>query len=94
VKQKLGAPKPTYQHNAQIGKYRTILTSAKKIQFQPSTHVINEKSFVKIARNSWQADVIARSTRYQTLRMDKNSARNHSTTKLVQKWTVMTVHST
>jgi hypothetical protein len=67
MKQKLGTPKYTYQHNAQIGKYRTILTSAKKIRFRPSTHVINEASFVKIASNSWQAEVIARSTRYQTL---------------------------
>jgi hypothetical protein len=25
VKQKLGAPKSTYRHNAQIGEYRTIL---------------------------------------------------------------------
>ncbi len=33
VKQKLGTPKSTYRHNAQIGKYRTILTSKKKIQF-------------------------------------------------------------
>ena len=30
---KLSAPKSTYRHNAQIGKYRTILTSAKKIRF-------------------------------------------------------------
>ena len=30
---KLSAPKSTYRHNAQIGEYRTILTSAKKIQF-------------------------------------------------------------
>jgi hypothetical protein len=30
---KLSAPKSTYRHNAQIGKYRTKLTSAKKIQF-------------------------------------------------------------
>jgi hypothetical protein len=67
VKQKLGAPKSTYQHNAQIGKYCTILTSTKKIRFRPSTHVINEESFVKIASNSWQAEVIARSTSYQTL---------------------------
>jgi hypothetical protein len=66
VKRNLGAPKSTYRHNAQIGKYCTILTSAKKIQFQPSTHVIDEASFVKIASNSWQADVIARSTSYQT----------------------------
>jgi hypothetical protein len=66
VKRKLGAPKSTYQHNAQIGKYRTILTSAKKIRFRPSTHVIDKASFVKIASNSWQAEVIARSTRYQT----------------------------
>jgi hypothetical protein len=66
VKQKLGAPKSTYRHNAQIGEYCTILTSAKKIRFQPSTHVIDEASFVKIASNSWQAEVIARSTRYQT----------------------------
>jgi hypothetical protein len=50
-----------------IGEYRTILTSAKKIQFWPSTHVIDEESFVKIASYSWQAEVIARSTRYQTL---------------------------
>ncbi len=67
MKRKLGAPKSTYQHNAQIGEYRTILTSAKKIQFRPSTHIIDEESFVKIASNSWQAEVIARSTRYQTL---------------------------
>jgi hypothetical protein len=66
MKQKLGVPKSTYQHNAQIGKYRTILTSEKKIQFQPSTHVIDEASFVKIACNSWQAEVIARSKSYQT----------------------------
>jgi hypothetical protein len=66
VKRKLGAPKSTYQHNAQIGKYGTILTSKKKIQFYPSTHVIDEASFVKIASNSWQAEVVARSTRYQT----------------------------
>jgi hypothetical protein len=44
---------------------------------------MDEESFVKIARNSWQAEVIARSTRYQTLQTDKNSARNYSTTKLV-----------
>jgi hypothetical protein len=67
VKQKLGMPKSTYQLNAQIGKYRTILTSAKKIRFLPSTQVIDEESFVKIASNSWQAEVIARSRRYQTL---------------------------
>jgi len=30
VNQKLAAPKSTYRHNAQIGKYRTILSSAKK----------------------------------------------------------------
>jgi hypothetical protein len=66
VKQKLGAPKSTYQHNAQIGEYCTILTSKKKIQFRPSTHIIYEASFVKIASNSWQAEVIAHSMSYQT----------------------------
>jgi hypothetical protein len=66
MKRKLGAPKSAYRHNAQIGEYHTILTSAKKIQFLPSTHVIDEESFVKIASNSWQAEVIACSTRYQT----------------------------
>jgi hypothetical protein len=35
MKRKLGAPKSTYRHNAQIGKYRTILNSKKKIQFDP-----------------------------------------------------------
>jgi hypothetical protein len=44
---------------------------------------IDEESFVKIARNSWQAKVIARSMHYQTLQTDKNLARNYSTTKLV-----------
>ncbi len=39
--------------------------------FWPSTHVINAASFVKIASNSWQAEVIVRSTRYQTLWTDK-----------------------
>jgi hypothetical protein len=63
VKQKLGAPKSTYRHNAQIGKYHAILTS-KKRRFRPSTHVINEASLVKIASNSWQAEVIARSMSY------------------------------
>jgi hypothetical protein len=66
VERKLGAPKSTYQHNAQIGEYCTILTSKKKIRFQPSTHIIDEASFVKIASNSWQAEVIALSTSYQT----------------------------
>ncbi len=87
-------PKSTYRHNTEIGKYCTILISAKKIWFWPSTHVNNEASFVKIASNSWQAEVIAHSTSYQTLWTDKNSARNHSTTKLVFKWTVTTIHST
>jgi hypothetical protein len=64
VKQKLGAPKSTYRHNAQISEY---LTSAKKLRFQPSAHVIDAASFLKIASNSWQAEVIARSMRYQTL---------------------------
>ncbi len=90
----LARQKSTYRHDAQIGKYRTILTSAKKIWFWPSTHVIDEASFVKIMSNSWQAEVIARSTSYQTPWMDENSARNHSTTKLVFKWLVMTVNST
>jgi hypothetical protein len=66
MKQKLGAPKSTYQHNAQIGKYRLILTSKKKTQFQPSTQIIDEASFVKLASNSWQAEVIAGSMSYQT----------------------------
>jgi hypothetical protein len=66
VKRKLGTPKSTYGHNAQIGEYRTILTSKKKIQFQPSTHAIDEASFVKIVSNSWQAEVITRSMSYQT----------------------------
>ena len=30
---KLSVPKSTYRHNAQIGEYRTILTSAKEIRF-------------------------------------------------------------
>ncbi len=38
---KLSAPKSTYRHNAQIGEYRMILTSAKKIRFCLSTHVID-----------------------------------------------------
>jgi hypothetical protein len=66
VKQKLGTPKSTYRHKAQIGKYCTILTSKKKIRFGPSTHVTDEASFVKIACNSWQAEVIALLTSYQT----------------------------
>jgi hypothetical protein len=44
-----------------------ILTSAKKTQFRPSTHVIDAASFVNIASNDGQAEVITRSTRYQTL---------------------------
>ncbi len=68
---------PTQRTNWQI------LTNTKKIRFWPSTHGIDAASFVKIASNSWKAEVIARSTRYQTLWTDKNLARNHSTTKLV-----------
>ncbi len=56
---------PTQNTNQQI------LTSTKKILFWPSTHVINAASFVKIASNSGQAEVIACSTRYQTLWTDK-----------------------
>jgi hypothetical protein len=35
VKRKLGAPKSTYQHNAQNGEYHTILTSKKRYDFDP-----------------------------------------------------------
>ncbi len=45
--------------------YCTILTSKKKIQFWPSTHIIDEARFVNIASNSCQAEVIARSTSYR-----------------------------
>ncbi len=72
---------------------RRILTSAKKTLFWPSTHVIDAASFVKIASNSKQAEVIRRSTRYQTLWTDKNSARNYSTMKLVQKWSFTKDHN-
>ncbi len=77
MKQKLGTPKSTHRCYTQIGKYCTILTSVKKIWFWPSTHIIDEASFVKIASNSWQAEVIVRSTHHQTLWTDKNLARNH-----------------
>ncbi len=39
-----------------------ILTSANKMRFWPSTYVIDAASFVKIASNSRQAEVIACST--------------------------------
>jgi hypothetical protein len=64
VTKKLGTPKSNARHNAQIGKYST---SAKKAQFLPSTHVINAASFVMIASNSTQAEVIVHSTHYQAL---------------------------
>ncbi len=60
-----------------------ILNSTKKTQFWPSTHVIDAASFVKIASNSEQAEVITRSMHYQTLWTDKNLARNYITMKLV-----------
>ncbi len=41
------------------------------MRFWPSTHVIDAASFVKITSKSWQAEVIARSTLYQTLWTDK-----------------------
>jgi hypothetical protein len=41
------------------------------MQFWPSTHIIDAASFVKTTSNSWQAEVIARSTRYQTLQTDR-----------------------
>ncbi len=44
-----------------------ILASAEKTQFQPSTHIINAASFIKITSNNGQAEVITRSMRYQTL---------------------------
>ncbi len=93
MKQKLGMPKSTYRHNEQIGEYRMILTSAKKIRFWPSTHVIDEASFVKIASNSWQAEVIGRSTSYQTPWMEK-IWQETTVLQRVFKWTVTTVHST
>ncbi len=46
---------------------RQILPSAKKIQFCPSTQVIDAASFVNITSNIGQAEVIACSTCYQTL---------------------------
>ncbi len=82
-----------YIHNIYVGIVRYILRKTKtrraKIYLptqctnQRKSYDIDEESFVKIARNSWQAEVIARSTRYQTLQTDKNLARNYSTTKLV-----------
>jgi hypothetical protein len=45
MQKKLGMPKSTVRHNAQIGKYSI---SAKKAQFGPSTHIINAASFWKI----------------------------------------------
>ncbi len=62
---------------------RQILTSAKKTRFWSSTDVIDAASFVKIASNSGQAEVITSSMRYQTLWTGKNLAKNYSTTKLV-----------
>ncbi len=35
MKQKLGTPKSNYRHNAQIGKYRMILTGKKRYDFDP-----------------------------------------------------------
>ncbi len=64
---------------------RQILTSA-KIQFWPSTHVVDAASFVKISRNSRQAKVITHSTGYQTLWADENSGQNCITTKSVKRW--------
>ena len=64
---------------------RQILTSQKKIRFWPSTDVIDAASLVQIASNIGQAEVITRSTCYQTLWMNINSVRNYSTTKLVKK---------
>ncbi len=60
-----------------------LLTGAKNKRIWPSAHVIDAASKVKIVSNSRQAEVIVRSTHYQTLWTDKNLARNYSTTKLV-----------
>jgi hypothetical protein len=70
-----------------------ILTSPKKIQFWPSTDVIDAASLVQIASNSSQDEVIMRSTCYQTLWTDKNLARNYSTKKLVKKLALMSANS-
>jgi hypothetical protein len=64
VKQKLSVPKSTYRHNAQIGKY---LLGQKRYNFDPLLTSSMQQVFVKIASNNWQAEVIARSMRYQTL---------------------------
>ncbi len=63
---------------------RQILFIAKKIQFWPSTHIIDAASFIQIASNSGQAEVITRLMGYQTLWTNKNLVRNYSTTKLVK----------
>ena len=52
------------------------------IGFWPSTDVIDAANLAQIVSNSGQDEVIMRSMRYQTLRTDKNSARNYSTMKL------------
>ena len=61
------------------------INSPKKIRFWPSTDIIDAASLEQIVSNSGQDEVITRSLHYQTLRMDKNSARNYSATKLVKK---------
>jgi hypothetical protein len=46
--------------------------SAKKAQKGPSTHVIGDTSFVKIANNSKKAEVSSNFSSYQTLTMDND----------------------
>ncbi len=146
MKRKLGVPKSTYRHNAQIGKYRMIsmvssgvtswglqgiiealLISLANCSMRLLTVVIKMVEMVsdmmfrflynvpppwaphhspaaslrhwwsKLHKNrlqqlaSWSHCVFNELSNSVN---GKNSARNHSATKLVFKWTVMTVHST
>jgi hypothetical protein len=48
VKRKLGAPKSTYQYNAQIAEYRTILTNKKRYNFDHLLMSLMEQPLLKL----------------------------------------------
>ena len=67
--------------------------SVQKSRKGPSTQLIEATSCVERLNATIQAEELSYLSSHQTLIADKNSRRYHARTKLVKRWTVMTVNS-
>jgi len=67
--------------------------SVQKAQNGPSTQLIKATSCVERSNATIQAEELSYLSSHQTWIADKNLRRYHTRTKLVKKWTVMTVNS-